>query len=329
MTEERKQFNGDAIYNPKNKAAEYSSWACNFYTGCSCLCTYCFNKNGRFKATLGGNAPTLKKCFRYEKHALDVFEKELKQNLTELQQHGLFFSFSTDPMLPNATIYLTGKAVPICIANGVPVKILTKRADWLNYRNYFTDFFLDTEERELAKKYIAFGFTLTGRDDLEPNASTNAERIEAMKKLHNVGFLTWASIEPVIDFESSVSMIWKIQQHCDLIKVGLERGKKYDRDLLRDFMERVLEICYGRTTNIDEHGFMPKWGNLRTHFEYDPNCEYFLGLKKGMKPLDFKKDWEHLFKVYFKDSLLKQAGIDRLELPDNCVNRDYNIFKNR
>lgn len=32
------------------------------------------------------------------------------------------------------------------------------------------------------------------------------------------------------------------------------------------------------------------------------------------------------FKIYFKDSLLKQAGIDRDTLPNNCVGRDYNIF---
>jgi hypothetical protein len=33
-------------------------------------------------------------------------------------------------------------------------------------------------------------------------------------------------------------------------------------------------------------------------------------------------------KFYFKDSLLKQAGISRSELPGNCVGRDYNIFTN-
>lgn len=31
--------------------------------------------------------------------------------------------------------------------------------------------------------------------------------------------------------------------------------------------------------------------------------------------------------VYFKDSLLKQAGVSRSELPDNCVTPDFNLFK--
>lgn len=32
-------------------------------------------------------------------------------------------------------------------------------------------------------------------------------------------------------------------------------------------------------------------------------------------------------KIYFKDSLLKAAGINRDALPSNCVNRDFNIFR--
>ena len=36
------EFNGKAIYNPKGKAGEYAPWACNFYTGCSNDCEYCY-----------------------------------------------------------------------------------------------------------------------------------------------------------------------------------------------------------------------------------------------------------------------------------------------
>ena len=60
---------------------------------------YCFNKKGRFARVLGGNESKLKKCFKDEKHAIEGFEKELLQNLSELQKHGLLFSFTTDPML--------------------------------------------------------------------------------------------------------------------------------------------------------------------------------------------------------------------------------------
>jgi len=280
---ETKNFNSKfkAIKMPEGKASEYAKYSCNFYVGCSNECEYCYLKKGRGKAILGGNIPTLKKYFKDENHALEVFEKELKANLPELQKHGLFFSFTTDPMLPNETIFLTGKAVMSCIYYNVPVKILTKRADFFSYHNHFTDYIIPANPYENSRKVVAFGFTLTGCDDKEPNASTNAERIEAMKMLHDAGFKTWASIEPVIDFGSSYEMIRECDKICNLLKIGLESGKKYDKKQLKLFVKMTIEA---------------------SRFNY--------------------------YQIYFKDSLLKQAGISRSELPSNCVGRDYQIFNN-
>jgi DNA repair photolyase len=267
-----KTFNGKAIYNPSGKAGEYSYWACNFYTGCSNNCDYCYCKRG-VMSSVWSTTPTLKKCFKDENHALEVFEKELKANLRELQKHGLFFSFTTDPML-SETKDLTMDAIIICIANKVPLKILTKSTEFIDDIIGFSG---PRSEWEYSRNYIAVGFTLTGHDELEPNASTNSERIEAMRKLHEAGFKTWASIEPVIDIDSSITMIDDVETAgCDLFKIGLESGKKYDKKELESFVKFILKTC---TT-----------------------------------------------KIYFKDSLLKQAGISRSELPNNCVDRDYNMF---
>jgi len=126
-----KNFKGKAIYNPSGKAAEYSKWACNFYIGCSNNCNYCYLHKGVFSKTMGGNIPTLKKYFKSEEHALEIFEKELWQNLSELQKHGLFFSFTSDWALKES-IGLTQQAVEICIENEVPVKLLSKRADFID-----------------------------------------------------------------------------------------------------------------------------------------------------------------------------------------------------
>jgi DNA repair photolyase len=226
------KFKGKAIYQPAGKAAEYAEWACNFYVGCSNGCTYCYLKKGRGAKILGGDKPTLKKCFLgSEEYALFCFQSELNSNLTELQEKGLFFSFATDPCLQE-TIKLTDQAISICLFNGIPVKILTKRADWVEgyvvrNGNVFIDFPMHFKDK--YRKNIAFGFTLTGHDELEPGASTNAERIEAMKKLHDAGFKTFASIEPVVDFESSLRMIKETIGFCDLYKVGFESGKKYNK----------------------------------------------------------------------------------------------------
>jgi pyruvate-formate lyase-activating enzyme len=72
-------------------------------------------------------------------------------------------------------------------------------------------------------------------------------------------------------------MIDRASPFCDLFKIGLKAGDKHHYDLVRSFMDDVLDI-------------------LETQ------------------------------KIYFKDSLLKQAAVRRDELPENCVGRDYNMF---
>ena len=287
MNMNTKNFKGKAIYNPSGKAGEYSYWACNFYVGCSNGCTYCYCKKGILAGAMGGETPKLKSCFKDENHALEIFEKELKANSPELQTHGLFFSFTTDPMLPE-TIGLTTKAMNKAVGyfawdkEQIKVKILTKQTQWLNDKDwkYYikgdkSSFWFDLHSQKV-KHSVAIGFTLTGHDDLEPNASTNAERIKAMRKLHKAGFKTWASIEPVIDIKSSREVIKATNGFCDLYKIGLLSGKTFDRLDLRHFVVMV--------SNFTEA------------------------------------------KIYFKDSLLKQAGINRSELPSNCVGRDYSLF---
>ena len=277
-----KNFKGKAIYNPSGKAGEYAKWACNFYVGCSNGCEYCYCKKGILSGAMGMDKPQLKKCFKDENHAMEIFEKEVIQNLPDLQKHGLFFSFTTDPMLYE-TNKLTRLAMRKCLSLKVPIKILTKKADWVDDFLEAPDFYISgwsdwNISDNVILNYIAFGFTLTGHDELEPGASTNAERIEAMRKLHDAGFKTFASIEPIIDFDSSRKMIYDTISFCDLYKIGLESGKKYPKSEIQKFVKLL------------PHRISPS-------------------------------------KIYFKDSLLKAAGIDRSELPANCVGRDFNLFE--
>ena len=226
-----KEFKGNAIYNPSGKAGEYSYWACNFYIGCSNGCTYCFNKKGRSAKLLGGDSATLKKSFKDNNNALEIFEKELLQNLPEIKKSGLFFSFTTDPMITE-TMSLTLHSILICQRYNVPVKILTKETRFINLLLY----------PSLDRSLVAVGFTLTGHDNLEPNASTNSDRIAAMDAMSQEGFKTFASIEPIIDFKSSQEMIEQVSGFCDLIKVGLESGGKYNLKESYEFMSFLINL---------------------------------------------------------------------------------------
>ncbi len=220
------KINGKAIYTTKGAAREYGRVGCNFYTGCPHECEYCYLKRGAPSKQLGGNVVQLKKCFKDEAHALEVFKREVKKHHDVLQRTGVFFSFATDPMIEE-TARLTMKASCECFSQGIPVKILTKAA-WVNIDNAKSPNVEDALRWWSGKDLAHFGFTLTGRDDMEPNASSNLERIEAMRALHDNGLKTWASIEPVIDWKSASMVIDMSLDCCDHYKIGLRSGVKKD-----------------------------------------------------------------------------------------------------
>ena len=115
-----------------------------------------------------------------------------------------------------------------------PVQVLTKRADWLDH---------PAVQGALTHKLIRVGFSLTGCDGQEPGASPNQKRIEAMRKLHGAGIKTWASIEPIIDPQSSLMMIEKSIDCCDHYKIGVLSGKKsYTPDHIRQFVSSVKSL---------------------------------------------------------------------------------------
>ena len=235
----RKGFDGKAIYNPSGKAGEYSEWACNFFNGCSNDCDYCYCKRG-FMSRNWSDKPTLKKCFRDDADALNVFERELTANLADLRKSSLFFTFTSDPFLTDPAvnaIYLT--AMLIALKNGVPIQALTKRHEFA-YQP------ICTNALGMYQDKVAIGFTLTGHDELEAHASTNKQRIDAMCRLHKLGFKTFASIEPVVDFESSLAMIQATVGCCDLYKVGLMSGggKQYDRLDCISFVDHVHTLLW-------------------------------------------------------------------------------------
>lgn len=208
---------GKVIYTPSGRAAEYSQYAANFYNGCSGNCSYCYLKTGVLKKTWSIK-PTLKKTLKNEIYALIQFKKEINKNLKELQEHGLFFTFTSDPFLRD-TISLNLSAMEYCFLNDIPVKALTKQTWWI--------------DRIILPSNVTIGFTLTGKDHLEPGTSSNSERIEALKYFHKKGYMTWASIETVIDIPKSMKIIFGSMDYVDHYKIGLLSGAQYTQNQLK------------------------------------------------------------------------------------------------
>lgn len=221
-------FRTKCLYTPKGAAREYAAVGCNFYRGCPYQCVYCYNRKGLTSKIMGVDHAVLESRFismkyrpkKYrelsgEDYAFMVFREEVTRHLDYLRTVGIFFSFSTDPMCPDA-FGLTWRCATYASLQGVPVRILTKNAE------------LPQEVFEIAKAFgsetlqrIAIGFTLTGCDDQEPNASPNAERINVMRTVRQLGYQTFASIEPVIDFISSYDMVREAVTVCDFFMIGL------------------------------------------------------------------------------------------------------------
>lgn len=256
----------------REKGGRRSPWTCNFYLGCSnsctyCCCTYIIKHNWSSKVKLI-------KHFESESHALEIFEQEIKENLESLQSRGrLFFSLTTDCMLPE-TKDLTFSAMKVCHDLNVPFKVLTKCTKWID-GEFIKEFsesgtvWGETPKMEL----FAFGFSLTGHDEIEIDADPNKERAQSLITLKKMGFRTFASFEPVIDYDSTFKMIETVYEYCDFMRIGLLNGptrdKNPDIDKMRDFFLKVSNLVTGVPIY---------WGDTFLHYldlsrdQLPPNC---------------------------------------------------------
>lgn len=229
----------------REKAGRRSPWTCNFYIGCSNSCTYCCCTY-IIKHNWSSNVKLIKH-FKDEEDALQIFRGEVLENLDSLRSRGrLFFSLTTDAMLPE-TKSLTFSAMRVCHDLDVPFKVLTKCTDWLD------DEFLKEFEtsgtvwgQSPKMDLFAFGFSLTGHDEIEIGAGTNEQRIEGLKKIKSLGFRTFISFEPVIDFESTLSVLKKSHEYCDFMRIGLLNGPTRDKNLdikkLQEFYDEIISL---------------------------------------------------------------------------------------
>jgi len=241
------KYKGRAIYNPSGKAGEYSSWAVNFYNGCSADCQYCYCKRGPL-GSLWSTTPTLKKSLVNPMRAIEIFKHEVVNNLDELREHGLFFNFTSDPFLKE-TIDLNYDAMQFCNGMDIPVKALTKQTWWIH------DYDLPDN--------VAIGYTLTGMDELEPGAASTEERIEAMDYFRFEGYKVWASVEPVVDMERAFEVIKTASPFVHHMKIGPLSGKKFTLSEVDSFIHKVNSYKNHDCSIYWKEGFVEKMGIIR------------------------------------------------------------------
>ena len=283
--------NGALIYQPQGAAGEYAKWAINLYHGCSNGCTYCYNRRGVLSHVFGDKpelaAPIIKSRDRQINYFLEL--KKLTahnpipdvviENCTNIairswiyidtkrigvsrliEDGGVFMSFTCDPLdaednVQNYTLY----AVKRLLKYGIPATLLTKNVAWLKEDNW----------KKLLKEYpkhiccsthhalLTIGFTITGKDELEPNAPSTEKRIEALRKLHDeYKIKTFVSIEPIIDLHSASEVIKKTYKITDEIRIGAQSPIKKNRYNVMEFISFVVAVR-SLANNLDCH-FMVK-----------------------------------------------------------------------
>lgn len=196
------------IYKPKGKAGEYGEYALNLFDGCTHGCKYCYVPAIRRKTPENYHAQAVERNIRWDSLAAEILF---------LRGKSLFLCFTCDPYQPvNDDAGSTRRTISLCHENGVAVTILTKAGACSE-----KDFDLLAANPHLSR----YGATLTFlnlQDSLvwEPGAAQPEERLSALRKAHEMGIPTWASLEPVIDPFQSLEIIRRTSDYVDEFKVG-------------------------------------------------------------------------------------------------------------
>ena len=283
MEKETKEtpIKGALIYQPQGAAGEYAKWAINLYHGCSNGCTYCYNRRGVLSHVFGDKPELAAPSVKLREKLLNMYMKDrgitARENiypsavfwygifaaqrliLTDLakigedkirKDGGIFFSFTCDPFdsyLDNNNI--TKWMLQTLVTSQIPVTILTKNVDWLYTEGWDRALthspMIEPEYAENLPHCLTIGFTITGKDKLEPGAPSTEKRIEALRKLHDeYKIKTFVSLEPITSICTASEVIKKTYQITDEIRIGAQSPIKKDRYDPNEFFGFVTSVKF-------------------------------------------------------------------------------------
>jgi DNA repair photolyase len=218
------------IYTPKGKALEYGELALNLYNGCSHKCRYCYAPSALQKTREVFHNPKIR----------TIDYRLLNKELPAHKGKSVFMCFTCDPYQHLETeLNITRNMIQRLHDAGIKSVILTKAGSRSS-----KDFDLLSASPELSQ----YGATLTflnDKDSLEwePGAALPADRIATLKKAHDLGISTWASLEPVIDPVQSLEIIRQTHEFIDLFKVGRwNHDKRADLIDWEDFGMKAVDL---------------------------------------------------------------------------------------
>lgn len=168
------------------------SYTVNPYTGCAHACRYCY---ATFMKRFTGHGEPWGEFVDIKINAPDLLARQLPR-----AAHGnVILSSVTDPYQPAEARYgLTRACLEVLSKQSFPVRILTKSP-------------LVLRDIDLIKTFadMEVGITITTEDDtvrqlFEPHAPPIAERLRALRELHEQGIRTYAFVGPLLPMQPAV-----------------------------------------------------------------------------------------------------------------------------
>ncbi len=211
VSKEENRLKTSIIYEPRGKAREYCELAANLYRGCSHRCSYCYAPATLYMTKENFYKPTPRTG------VINKFYDDAAYLESIGEKRTILLSFTTDPYQPlDVKQQLSRQAIQILHQHKLKVSILTKGG-----KRSERDFDLLSKSPELSEYGATLVFTDEEyRKEIEGGAAPTNERIEALKKAHDMGIPTYVSLEPVWIPEQTLKLIDLTKDFVDFYKVG-------------------------------------------------------------------------------------------------------------
>lgn len=174
------------------------------------------------------------------------------------QDGGIFMSFKCDPFDKDTRDLTFVALFYLLFSKRISVTLLTKSVDFISDYE-FISFFTALEMLEKKNKdvgHLTIGVTITGMDEMEPNAPSTADRIALLKTIREQypHIRTFVSLEPVIDITKAMNdVLHNIYGHTDEIRIGCQSPLKRDRYDPKAFLSLILMLYKLSPSSSDEH----------------------------------------------------------------------------
>jgi len=193
-----------------NKHKKRDSWflddySVNPYQGCSFNCIYCYIRGSKYGENMA-------KTLSVKANAPELLEKQLSRRAKKEEYGIIALSSSTEAYMPiEEEMKMTRKLLEIILKHRFPVEIGTKSTLVLRDLDMLKEIdekaILPEDLKPKLKHGTIISFSLSTLDEklakiFEPGAPLPKERLEAVKKCKEQGFLVGVNYIPVLPFLS-------------------------------------------------------------------------------------------------------------------------------